>query len=415
MRSQHRAWLLVIVMAGCSGSHTTTSSDGGVAPPTPPSSPSTATNPSPPTATNPPVDLAAVDHFITGVMADGHIPGLSGAVVKRGQVVWWGQYGLADVEQNRPVGPDTAFTLASISKTFVATAVMQLVESGQIDLDGDVDQYLPFTVRNPSFPDTPITMRMLLTHTSSISEGTNADSDPIPGDPTLDLGGYLTSCFVPGGSRCYQDGTFSMAKPGTKDDYSNLAVSLAAYIVERRAQTPFERYTEDHIFGPLKMAPTGWHLKDLGGAQVAVPTVYQNGAFADYGAYSFEAFPAGALRTSALHLVHHLLAFMQGGQYDGVRILKPETVNEMRRSQGGGSRDGQGLIWYQDYRPFGTVMGHTGGHTGIATTMFFRPDTNVGVVILTNSDWDDKKLDTDPSSEPRLRIEARLWELADSL
>ena len=91
-------------------------------------------------------------------------------IVENDQIIWKGAYGYASIEQNKPVGDSTIFHIASISKLLTGTALMQLWEEGLFDLDDDINNYLPFEIRNPNYPDDPITFRMLLTHTSSIND-----------------------------------------------------------------------------------------------------------------------------------------------------------------------------------------------------------------------------------------------------
>ena len=111
-----------------------------------------------------------LDAFIRAKMKVAHVPGLAACVVSGGEVVWAKGFGWADIGARRRVTADTGFMLASISKTLIATAVMQQVEAGNLSLDADVDTYLPFSVRNPRHPGDPITLQQLLTHTSSIRD-----------------------------------------------------------------------------------------------------------------------------------------------------------------------------------------------------------------------------------------------------
>jgi len=131
-----------------------------------------------------------LDDFILTQMNQNHIPGLSACIIKRGAVVWRGNYGMANFTNNIPVSSTTVFMLASVAKTVTATALMQVYENGGYQLDDSINAHLPFAVRNPNHPDTPITFRMLLTHTSAIRD--NWDVMPyVEGDPTIPLGRYL--------------------------------------------------------------------------------------------------------------------------------------------------------------------------------------------------------------------------------
>ena len=132
----------------------------------------------------------ALDAYILNKMEDEHISGLGAALVKDGELLWFGNYGLANREENIPVTESTIYMLASVSKTITVTAVMQLYEDGLFELDDAVNDYLPFDVYNPNYPDSVITIKQLLTHTSAIRD--NWDLLPyFDGDAPIPLGDFL--------------------------------------------------------------------------------------------------------------------------------------------------------------------------------------------------------------------------------
>ena len=114
--------------------------------------------------------MAELDDFIIQEMSVRHLMGLAACIIKGGQVAWAKGYGWANLAKKQPFSPDTLMNIASVSKTVTATAVMQLWEDGRVGLDNDINAYLPFKVRNPRHPDDKITVRQLLTHTSSIGD-----------------------------------------------------------------------------------------------------------------------------------------------------------------------------------------------------------------------------------------------------
>lgn len=115
-------------------------------------------------------DTTQLDSFIVNTMDSYHIPGVAACVVKDDRVIWTGAYGWANFEDSIQVADTTVFKLASVSKPYTGTALMQLYQEGFFDLDDDINDYLPFVVVNPNFPDSVINFRMLLTHTSSIND-----------------------------------------------------------------------------------------------------------------------------------------------------------------------------------------------------------------------------------------------------
>jgi CubicO group peptidase (beta-lactamase class C family) len=115
------------------------------------------------------IKTADIDEEIQNLMKFGRVPSLSTCIIKDDVIVWSNAYGFADKSQQISATIDTNYMVASISKTFIATAILQLNEQGYFDLDDGVNDYLPFEVNNPNFPDDPITIRMLLAHQSSFS------------------------------------------------------------------------------------------------------------------------------------------------------------------------------------------------------------------------------------------------------
>ncbi len=341
-----------------------------------------------------PLDATALDSVIVETMELYHIPGMAACIVKDGQIVWHESYGYADVEQNIEVTDATVFMLASISKTFVATAIMQLWEEGLIGLDDDINDYLPFDVSNPWHPYSTISIRMILAHTSSIAYNADVWLPLITwgSDSPIPLGEFLADYLDPGGDM-YSQYNYKYNAPGTGGEYSNIAYALAGYLVEVISGQTCEQYCQEHIFAPLGMGETSWFLAGLEEDNIAVPTEYNDSEYVPYGHFGFPVYPAGQLRTSSLQLARHMQAFLQLGQIEGNRILERETVQMMRTVQYlnvpvfPGYR--WGLGWYAINSPYGWLWGHTGGIFGVSTLMYCHPEENYGVIYLTNGDGSD--------------------------
>ncbi len=343
---------------------------------------------------------ANIDEFIEYTMDFGKLPGFAAVIVKNGEVVWAKGYGWANIEEGIAVTPDTLFFTASIAKTVVGTAVMQLYEQGLIGLDANVNDYLPFSVRNPNHPDTPITTRMLLTHTSSITDpGDLAEFwyqlDEEGADSPITLREFLEGYLLPGGQWYRQTENFSEGVPGTQAVYSNAAATLAAYLVEVRSGVPFDQYCKENIFQPLGMNETSYRLSDLDVSHIAVRYEYDAGrnSYKPLPHVGHPAYPVGSIRTSVNEFARFLAAFMNGGELDGVRILKAETVEEMltplevelgpEMSMLG--VEGPALSWMYIERGGELVPSHSGGAPGVVTNTFFLRDGSLGVAWFTNS------------------------------
>jgi len=358
------------------------------APPPAPAIPVVTLPPAVPSTIND-VSSAGLDAYIQAKMKVAHVPGLAAGVVHDGEVVWAKGFGWADIARRRPVTPDTGFMLASISKTFIATAVMQQVEAGNLSLSADVGAYLPFPVRNPRHPDDPITLYQLLTHTSSVR-----DHDPVwddlytyGHDSAMSLDSFLEGYLTPGGI-LWNARDYSRFAPGRKYDYSNVGADLAAYVVEAATGVPFDQYCATHVFAPLGMNTTSYKLEGLDRGALAMPYRYVSGSgkYRAYGHYSYPDYPCGQARTSVSQLGRFLASYTSGGTYHGVRLLKPATVAEILRPQIGALYPGQGLIWYREKVGGPKVLGHQGGDSGVCTFMFFDQKTGDGAIVLTNSD-----------------------------
>jgi CubicO group peptidase (beta-lactamase class C family) len=309
-------------------------------------------------------------------------------------------YGFADIAQQEPATPDTPFYLASISKTFTATAVMQLWEQGFLDLDDDIDEYLPFSVRNPNFPDVPITFRMLLDHGSSIRS--NFWTVPLtPGiDCPISLEDFVGNYLVPGGSQYDAIQNFNPFPPGAAFQYCNHGYAVLGYLVERISGEPFDQYCQDHIFAPLGMTNTSWRAADFPEFSIApaMPYLYNHTtqSFDPFGFGGWAGYPAATLTTSANQLAEWLILHMNGGVYQGVQILQPDTVQLMQTPEYTGlvnaffpgSAYGYGLGFIttdrgpQQREP---AIGNGGLFFGSATAMWYRPNERVGVVMMANA------------------------------
>lgn len=323
-----------------------------------------------------------IDRFIIQRMDTDHIAGLAAGVVKNGGTAWTGTYGYANIEKDIPVTADTLFGLGSISKTVVVTVLMQLYEQGLFQLDEDVNRYLPFSVRHPSYPGIPITFRMLLTHTSGMSDNWDVMTYYWGTDSPVSLGEYLLNYLTPGGDYFYPDRNFLPDNaPGAVFSYCNNALVLAAYLAELMAGSPFERLCEENVFGPLGMEDTTWFLAGVNRDAVAMPYKYEGGRYIPYGYYSYSDWPAGILRAGVNELAVFLTAYIRRGTYNGYTMLETSTVDLILSSQTP-LNDSMGLVWFtRDGR-----WEHGGADLGVEVFMAFRPSDGVGVMVLTNSE-----------------------------
>jgi len=330
--------------------------------------------------------------------------------VKNGKVVYSGAWGLADLERKLPVKTDTIFLVASVSKTLTAVAAMELVEQGKLDLDADVNGYLPFPVRNPKFPDVPITARMLLAHSSSIQEEyIRLFTLIVPGDSPTTLRAFVESYVVPGGA-FYDSTQWSNSKPGTKYSYSQVGTAVVGLLVEQLSGKPFDRFCKETIIDKLGMRDTSWRFAEVDAARVAYPyTFITSKGQVKNEHWGAPFYPAATIHTTAPELGKFLGSI---AQHDPL-LLKPSTQTEMLRVQYPANDPDECLLW--QHRTLGTfdTFGHGGGAPGVSSTMYFRPSDGVGVVTLTNSDVHIRvDLLREEQNDAYLAIEKRLFEEA---
>jgi CubicO group peptidase (beta-lactamase class C family) len=309
---------------------------------------------------------------------------------------------------------ETLENVGSISKTVVTTALMQLWEKGRFKLDDDVAKYLTFPVRNPTHPRDAITVRYLLTHTSSIADGSAYTEMYACGDPTMTLGDWLRQYLVPGGALFRPAENYRSWTPGTKWDYSNVAHGLAAHLVESLSQTPFSEYCRRSIFEPLEMKETSWYLGGIDASKHAVPYSWVSGgkvrgpsrggtpqgvvgaaratprAKGDDGyepncLYNHPSYPTGFLRTSVAQLARYVRAYLYLGARDKVRVLRDDTVREMLTSQRLEGGRVQGLTWYGLGSGERVAWGETGADPGINTDFRFRLYDGAAAIVFTNT------------------------------
>ena len=319
--------------------------------------------------------------------ANANIPGLAVAVTRPGEVVWTGAFGLANRETNLLVRVDTPFMLASVSKTVTAVAVMHAAQEDRLSLDEEINAHLPFNVDNPQVDDEVILIRHLVSHTSGIRD--NWSQIPyFDGDSPHPLRGYLEGYLIEGGQWYDADQNFFANMPGTANIYGNVATALAGFVLEAATGSSFDDYCDEHVFAPLSMDNTGWHLADFDPAIVAMPYEYVNGRHQAVGHYGYPDYPDGQLRSSVADMSRLLAAISNQGQLGEAVVLSPQSTQEMLTAQFPSVDSTQFVFWHEFISAGRMVIGHGGSDRGVATRMVFSSDSGIGIIILLNTDWD---------------------------
>jgi len=314
------------------------------------------------------------------------VTGVSSCVFDSAGIIECVMHGWENRENGLKVRPSTQFLLASVSKIIVGIAVFQLVEAGLLDLDEDINSYLPFPVHHPASPETRMTPRMLLTHSSGIRDNWDVIDDEftvvepsatIPPSLASAMEGYL----CPDG-QWFSESNFTSKKPGATVEYSNVGVTLAAYLVEAVSSMSFEAYCEANIFGPLGVSVV-WNPWEDSAEGVAAP--YQDGVRKPRRRGSL--FPVGFLACSAEDLSKVIRVFLGNGVSENVQLLDRSSVDQMLTLQ----NDFFGHVWIRSTYTLNDehLWCHDGSLAGTHRTgVYLSRRDGIGVIYLSTGRFD---------------------------
>jgi CubicO group peptidase (beta-lactamase class C family) len=318
------------------------------------------------------------DSIVMEKLNENNIPGAVISVVKDSKIVFAKGYGYANVEKQQFADPNTSlFRIASITKLFTWTAVMQLVEEGKIDLDKDINEYLDFQIPN-AFPE-PITMKDLMTHTAGfeyrwIGCGRNSFKKVPP------LRDYLISDMT---NRVYPTGKYIA--------YSNYGAGLAGYIIERVTNMSYEEYIQKNILDPLEMnhttvyEPVPENLRPFLAKGYSFSKEPQN--------FQYEVMrPDGSMSATAVDMAKFMIAHLQNGNYNGKQILKEETAMQMHSTLFTHDPLLNGYTYGFQEQSIGglRIIGHIGGWEKTFSRLSILPEENAGIFISVNGEAGEK-------------------------
>ncbi|WP_391575023.1 serine hydrolase [Cohnella sp.] len=304
---------------------------------------------------------------------------LAGAVlvvVKDGQVLLNQGYGFADIASKKPVDPNkTLFRLASVSKLFTSVGIMQLAEEGKVDLDKDVQAYIP-DLKIPNKTGFPLTLKHLMTHTSGFDVADTTDPDS---SKPYTLQNFLKDT-VPTVVR----------KPGEAFRYNNYAFTLQGYIIEKISGLPFQDYMTTKLFEPLGMSSSSFIFNDE--VKKAIATPYDNTLQPELHITNVpDNAPQGGMFSTGADMVKFLLAMLNGGQSGKERILTEASVKAMEYKSVTIHPDVPGIgfalesTYPQFYNGY-TVVEKGGDLQGFHSNLWLLPEENTGMFIALNSD-----------------------------
>lgn len=344
--------------------------------------------------------MKSIDSFIERQMKESGIVGLGAALIVNKKLVWSKGYGYADKENGKPFTTNTIMNIGSIPKNFTGVCIMKAVEAKKISLDEDINKYLPFKVINPFYPTEKITLRNLATHTSSLADRSPfyAETYNYAGGDVEELGSFLRNYYEPSG-KYYSKENFLDKKPGSYYQYSNIPAALAGYIVEQVMMQKLPEYGKQIIFKPLKMVNTGWSLSQINLANHSKLYEKEGDTLKTIPLYTFPTYPEGGIRTSVSELAKYFITILNNGEYKGVRILKKESVQQMKTFQFNASNKPEnmnlaklnsGIFWATKLGA--TRVGHNGSDPGVRTFMLTDLTEEISVVMFVNTTVGSEKI-----------------------
>lgn len=325
-------------------------------------------------------------------------------------------YGYANVEKQKKVDIHTPFNLASISKPVMGIALMRLVEQGLLDLDEDINTYLPFKIDNPKLEKEMITMRHLATHTSSINDYYDIESYAVNQDAKISLSNHIRKLLTPEGELYNQATYFKNIHVGTERDYSNLGAGVAGLVLESITGKSLAQFSNEEIFNPLEMKNTSWLLADFDLSELAIRynvkqcipffnfcadvsepksnfliskifnPPFKNKSFMAYPHYGNPQYPDGGLNSSIYDLTILIKTILNKGKYNGNPLLSDTSFKEMFRLQLPDSISTRQRFFWRDKKD--GLIGHSGSDLGVFTSAYFDLEKQNAVIILINRDVD---------------------------
>ncbi|GGD59879.1 penicillin-binding protein [Paenibacillus nasutitermitis] len=318
-------------------------------------------------------DFSEVDAYIAREMKRQRLPGLSLGIVQGDRILYLKGYGQAD-SSGRPVTPETPFGIGSIGKSVTAMAVLQLAETGKIDLDAPIQRYIPTKYNGAEF----ITVRQLLNQTSGFSQiSTFSNTLSSINDPDQDA--------LEKNAMSYAERFLKQTNQGEHSfRYSNANYVLLGYIVQQVSGQSYGDYVKEHIFSPLSMHDSYVTLDEA--AEHGLATPYRrifgyNVAYDGPYVYIPGDAPAGYLYSSAKDMSQYLTAQMNGGRFEDDSVLSSEGIRLMQTEP---VPDTYAMGWMTGHINGMPVIGQPGGSVGFQAQTFILPEQQLGVIVFAN-------------------------------
>jgi CubicO group peptidase (beta-lactamase class C family) len=325
-------------------------------------------------------DLEKTKTVLTGViektLAENGIPSMSIALVRGDSIVWKAAFGYTNMRTRTPATTETLYSTGSSFKSVTATAVMQLAEQGKLRLDDPINRYLGDSqVQDRLQSEKPVTFTHILSHWSGLKNG--AETEPIWGRKLPKTLEAMTSTL------------YSIRAPETKWEYNNFAYGTAGLLVQKISGLEYEKYMVDPVLKPVG-APTEHPVYPSPEMVERMALPYKAGGSLGKPEpevqVHFDVYPAGDVYLTAADMARYLGAQLNGGVFNGNRILSEESVREMHKPRFGGDY-GFGFWMVHDSATGHTLIHHGGAIPGQRAFLIGDLDAHVGVYYMTNSDY----------------------------
>jgi len=332
--------------------------------------------------------IHTLESYIIKKMAETRVPGLSIALIRDDKVIYSKGFGFRDVNATKPATPRTIYGIGSITKSFTALAILQLVNDDVISLNDPVTNYVDVDLNHHG---AEVTIHHLLTHSSGIPAlgyaealisgllGSRSEWLPIakPGDIIP---------FMEGASR------WAVAKPGERFFYLNEGYVLLGKIIESVTGVPYREYVKENILKPLKMVRSYFTREDVEkDSDVATPYVIMKDGELRPSRFPYGIEADGGLLSNALDLANYVRMYLSDGVFEGREIISKELLELMLKPHiklsseiFGGDAYGYGLMIHPNF-PGGTLIGHGGSVLVYTAYIGFIPSEGVGVAVLSNA------------------------------
>jgi CubicO group peptidase (beta-lactamase class C family) len=378
------------------------------------------------TSCNAQIDSKTLDKNLAEIQKKYNLPGFALTILKNDSISFSQGFGFANKENKIPFTPDTILPIGSVSKTFIGFSIMKAIDLGYFNMETDINTILPFKIANPHQPNEIITIKHLVTHTSSLidNEKFYIKAYNLGKKPTISLADYLKEYFTKNG-KMYDKDNFSKSKVGSNYDYSNIASALAAYCIELKAEMSFADFTKKHIFEPLLMNNSHWFYDDAFAYKYA--TLYQidkpdypfkeiennDGSLKPY---SCATYPDGSLKTSAEDLIKYLIEMLKG--YEGKsNLLSKQSFETLFKKQFDATNmpknmdpkePNRAVFWAYNRKD---KLIHTGSDPGVAAFVSIDPKTKISRILLFNTALDGQDNDTTVENFKKIIGEIENFEL----